>query len=708
MTIGYGTEPYGMVPFGDGPATPSVFIEIDFSGTAWDSPDDATWTDVSEYAQAINPQRGRGNEIGSVEAGTMSLTLDNSDGRFTPALSTSPYFPYVKPRRPVRAYAVYQGTTYPLFRGVTGRFPATTAAGVTNVTISAVDVTTPLSKKTLQNPFVYEVTSGGYSLFELWKMDDGPSRFSGTLDPVGNYITPVPSTTNVPISRGGGGTPTVQAGDSDILPNTAGLGSAGVSGTTEATVNGLNGPGTHVITSSGTAFVTTPFPLDIATDGGDFTISMWYQMDASPQGGDYPYGLVFKLENADTKRSHMEIFCSIATYFFGYYTNPGAPSGNDRGFFSDGLLDNPSFDPPAFGEPALIQVKYKHNGGTGGNPAICLSVNGYDLNWTDIEGTAFFKAGNYRLVIGSLLGPNTDPITTQSLVGSDFHVEMVSVHNEALSSLDAARLLLAAGGHDNNSPALRIGYLLDQLGWPDSMRNIDPTDDGSRMLFLNWEGTPETLDELRAPALDTNGLLFVSPDGKVTYQSRRHRVNPSPRFLFDEDAGTGAEGPLEWEMSEDAITNVANVDNAYGVKVTLKNDASAAEFGETSVNLTTRLKNDEEAIQAGYWRINRFGDAQLRLDAVTLNPAAQANGDLWESVLSLELSDCIGLRNLPDKAPDQVTDYFVEHISHEIARDGDRLTWVTTLQVSPATNREAWILGDPVLGVLGSTTILHY
>jgi len=56
------------------------------------------WVDVGPWVQldqGAATSRGRQTEGSEPQVGSFSCTLNNSDGRFTPGLSTSPYYPYV-------------------------------------------------------------------------------------------------------------------------------------------------------------------------------------------------------------------------------------------------------------------------------------------------------------------------------------------------------------------------------------------------------------------------------------------------------------------------------------------------------------------------------------------------------------------------------------------------------------------------------------
>jgi hypothetical protein len=61
---------------------PKVTVEVAFDGGPFSS--SYSWTDISDYVEGFQVRRGRNNELDRIESGTLSLKLDNSDGRFTP------------------------------------------------------------------------------------------------------------------------------------------------------------------------------------------------------------------------------------------------------------------------------------------------------------------------------------------------------------------------------------------------------------------------------------------------------------------------------------------------------------------------------------------------------------------------------------------------------------------------------------------------
>ena len=74
-----------------------------------------TWTDISEFVELsedsnIRIVRGAADELSQTQAGTCTLVLDNTDGRFTAGNAGSPYHPYVRSACPIRVRVVTADT----------------------------------------------------------------------------------------------------------------------------------------------------------------------------------------------------------------------------------------------------------------------------------------------------------------------------------------------------------------------------------------------------------------------------------------------------------------------------------------------------------------------------------------------------------------------------------------------------------------------
>lgn len=65
-----------------GETIPPVTVEVAFDGGPLST--SYTWTDITPWVTGFGTKRGRSYEVDRIEAGSLELTLDNSDGRFTP------------------------------------------------------------------------------------------------------------------------------------------------------------------------------------------------------------------------------------------------------------------------------------------------------------------------------------------------------------------------------------------------------------------------------------------------------------------------------------------------------------------------------------------------------------------------------------------------------------------------------------------------
>ena len=94
---------------------PTLTLEIMFNGS--------TYTDVTSYVRECYTNRPPSRETGRYPAGTMTVTLDNRDGRFSPFNLSGPYVSagvtQVLPDVQVRLSATWSATTYYLFCGYT-------------------------------------------------------------------------------------------------------------------------------------------------------------------------------------------------------------------------------------------------------------------------------------------------------------------------------------------------------------------------------------------------------------------------------------------------------------------------------------------------------------------------------------------------------------------------------------------------------------
>lgn len=81
------------------------------------------WTDITAKGMTVEINRGRSFELDDVQAGTLTITLNNIDRSLDPTYAAGPYFTKLTVNRRIRVCATIYGTTYVLWDGFVDRYP---------------------------------------------------------------------------------------------------------------------------------------------------------------------------------------------------------------------------------------------------------------------------------------------------------------------------------------------------------------------------------------------------------------------------------------------------------------------------------------------------------------------------------------------------------------------------------------------------------
>lgn len=232
--------------------------------------------------------------------------------------------------------------------------------------------------------------------------------------------------------------------------------------------------------------------------------------------------------------------------------------------------------------------------------------------------------------------------------------------------------------------------------------------DDTRLGPASGEGPDTTASAaVQQVAQDALAEFTVDGAGSALYRPRAERYNRPADWVFDSSAGTGVESGLSFTSDEQDVQNDVTVTNSTsGAMYEVEADDSVALFGVKAQSYDVNVLSDQYAEQYAYHMVNRYGMPIVRVDGVTVNASAAAVGQLWAHVLGAAVGDKVTLAGLPSLAPAAAADFFVESVSHTVARDGARLTWTTGFDLSPAAAWDAWVLDDTNLGVLSESTVL--
>lgn len=156
---------------------PTVLVQIDFGGTVG-------VVDVSSYWDAVvgmEITQGRAGVGQDVSPGTLSLQLENQDGRFTPDNPASPYWPRIEAGATITVTATKSPDSRVLFKGeITDWQPEFPGGEPTRsfVRVSALDALGKLAGKTMRH-IVHERAMApdgnvAYAPLHYWPLDEPP------------------------------------------------------------------------------------------------------------------------------------------------------------------------------------------------------------------------------------------------------------------------------------------------------------------------------------------------------------------------------------------------------------------------------------------------------------------------------------------------------------------------------------------------------
>lgn len=139
---------------------PSVSVKVAFNN----DPNSTNWTDITDAVKSIDIKRGRQFELDEIVASSCSITLDNSDRRFDPTFTASPFYPFVTPMRHIQISATWNSVTYNVFTGYVERWPfAVSRPDYNETSITCTDAFGILAQATVTGTFAQKASGARIS-----------------------------------------------------------------------------------------------------------------------------------------------------------------------------------------------------------------------------------------------------------------------------------------------------------------------------------------------------------------------------------------------------------------------------------------------------------------------------------------------------------------------------------------------------------------
>lgn len=613
---------------------PVLIIEIGFGFAALAEP--VTWTDVTNWVSSFSIRRGRQHELGRFEAGTATIALSNRDGRFSPFNTSSPYNPNVVPKVPVRIRAIYNGLTWPVFRGHIESWPVKwPSANDSDVTVAAVDATKALNAKRAQEMnTAYPAAVQALAPYLYWRLNDPPGSTTAA-DSSGN------ARTGTVFQQ----TPVVAQGSRPFQFGVAGAIAA-------STASGMD-----CGSQAGEVYY-APASINIST----MTAEAWVKASTPA------LGTIFAFINGAGDRALSLTLNSDGTLNF-FSTSPGAPT--NQIFFTGvrSIVDGQWHHVVAAMSPTIAAIyidglQDKSSGITSGAGPMALT------------GQTFFEVGG--------AGGAGVPVPN----ATQFQVQEVAIYLATVVQGNLDHFGLGARPREAEISGARITALLNAIGWPAGLAAID-AGNSPLQAATNSLITQSVLANMQMISDTEAGQLFVDAAGRITFYNRNHTqtVPLSSVAIILGDSGTALEEPYLLDSIDlqyddlDVYNEVAVTPNGQGTQIA-SDSGSQTTNGKITLPVPTINYSLTEAASRATANLTRYKAPLQRVRSVSFTPMSDPNV-LFPAALGFELLTRVELRRRPMDGAGSTFDQIalIEGIQHTVnAQDG---SWKTTWSLSP-------------------------
>lgn len=277
-----------------------------------------------------------------------------------------------------------------------------------------------------------------------------------------------------------------------------------------------------------------------------------------------------------------------------------------------------------------------------------------------------------------------------------------------ITAVDAFRLAQNAqvstvtGAAAGNLSGTRINQILDQIGWPASLRDIDP---GLTTLQADPGTARTSLQAMQTVETSEYGALYVSPSGAFVFQDRSvttASIAGTPT-VFNDDGTNISYNNAVWRLDDTLVYNQATVTRSGGSPQVATDAASIAKYFVHSYNQQDLLmQTDAVALDYAQAYVASRAQTSIRCDAIELDLYSPNYNDGILAALTLDFFDPVTITTNQPGASTLTKTLQVFGVGHFITPNTWRTTFTTLEPVI-----DGFILNSTIYGVL-DTGVLAY
>lgn len=310
--------------------------------------------------------------------------------------------------------------------------------------------------------------------------------------------------------------------------------------------------------------------------------------------------------------------------------------------------------------------------------------------------TASYEGTTYPIFAGYITSYDT---TTPRDVGEVVYTTIQAVDGFRL--FQNAQITTVASATGGQTTGTRIGKILDQIGWPVGMRDIDA---GQTTVQADPGTLRTSLGAMQLVTSTEYGSLYMDGFGNLVFQDRAltsSSVAGTPVVFNDDGSGISYNNAL-WKLDDTLVFNKASITRTGGTAQVAFNQASIDKYFLHSYQEQNLLmETDAEALNNAQAFVASRQETSIRCDAVTLD-LYTANYDAGiTAALDLDFFDPITVTTTQPGSSTLTKTLQVFGVSHDIKPSA----WKTTLTtLEPII--DSFIIGTNY-GILGTNTLSY-
>lgn len=222
-------------------------------------------------------------------------------------------------------------------------------------------------------------------------------------------------------------------------------------------------------------------------------------------------------------------------------------------------------------------------------------------------------------------GYTTDYIYTYDQAENISYVDISA--SDAFRLLNLAAITTVAGTSAGQDTGTRLGYILDQVDFPSSMRSIDT---GNSTTLADPATSRTTLSAIQNVETSEQGAFYVNPQGNVVFKNRSNTIGSAGGTPIEFNQTTGIPyRNLIFAFDDKLIVNDAKVNKIGGAVQAYSDAASIAAYFPHSVTFSDLVvETDTDAANIAAIYVATRSTTTIRIDQMSI--------DLYDSLVPIE------------------------------------------------------------------------